>query len=304
MEQASVTALVSAFSRWYHAAHNEVKVFDDAVAGDMLTEEEKTGIASNMAKGIEFFNPAFIGSEAEALRWIVDNQLSPTPLGRAVFAEKRLEMAMHDGVKQYLILAAGYDTFAYRQPVWASEVEIFEIDHPATAADKRARLRAGKISTPENTHYIDMDFNKEGLGNALHAYPGYVREKTSFCSLLGISYYLEKPQFSALLHALAVLMPAGSSIAFDYPDQDSYTERAGIRAQKQAMLARGANEKMLASYAIEEIEAMLAASGFLPVEHMAPKEITDAHFAHYNAANPEHPIYAFDNVNYCVAVKR
>ncbi len=87
-----MTALVSAFSRAYHSIHNTEKVFDDYLAKDILTQSEYEQIASNMSKGIKFFNPSFEGTQDEALRWIVDNQLSPSPLGRAAFAERSLEM--------------------------------------------------------------------------------------------------------------------------------------------------------------------------------------------------------------------
>lgn len=94
MEQKSMTALVSAFSRAYHSLQNTEKVFDGYLAKDILTQSEYEQIASNMSKGINFFNPAFGGTQDEPLRWIADNQLSPSPLGRAAFAEKSFENAV------------------------------------------------------------------------------------------------------------------------------------------------------------------------------------------------------------------
>lgn len=94
MEQKSMTALVSVFSRAYHSLQNTEKVFDGYLAKDILTQSEYEQIASNMSKGINFFNPAFGGTQDEPLRWIADNQLSPSPLGRAAFAEKSFENAV------------------------------------------------------------------------------------------------------------------------------------------------------------------------------------------------------------------
>lgn len=68
-----MTALVSAFSRAYHSENNDIKIFDDSVAGSLLSEEEYNQIAKSMAQGIQFFYPGFTGSDADALRWIVDN---------------------------------------------------------------------------------------------------------------------------------------------------------------------------------------------------------------------------------------
>ena len=117
MEQTSMTALISAFARAFHSQNNETAVFHDDVARQLFTDEEYQRISDTMSAGVGFFNPAFKGNSDQALRWIVDNQLSPVPLGRAAFAENSLERAVQIGAGKYLILGAGYDTFAYRQPV-------------------------------------------------------------------------------------------------------------------------------------------------------------------------------------------
>lgn len=99
-------------------------------------------------------------------------------------------------------------------------------------------------------------------------------------------------------------MSDGSSIIFDYPDENSYTDTAGERAKRQTMLAGAANEKMLASYSYAEIEKMLADCSFLMYEHLTPSEMTTQYFSAYNHANPSRIMTAFDNVNYCLAVKK
>lgn len=304
MEQKSMTALVSAFSRAYHSVQNKEKVFDDYLAKDILSQNEYEQIASNMSKGINFFNPSFEGTQDEALRWIVDNQLSPSPLGRAAFAEKSLENAVRIGATQYLIFAAGFDTFAYRQPDWASKVQIFELDHPAMSADKQRRIQTIIAEKPTNLHFIPADFTEGAWEHNLIACPEFQQDQISFCSLLGISYYLSKQNFAKMISTISGIVPKGSSIVFDYPDEDNYTPKAGERAKKQAAMAGAANEKMLASYFYPELEKLLADSSFLIYEHLIPDEITEQYFKKYNESNSQHPITAFDNVNYCLAVKK
>jgi hypothetical protein len=63
-----MTALVSTFARWYHAENNSITVFDDYLAGDILTDNEKQQISLSMSNGIHFFNPGFNGTSEEALR--------------------------------------------------------------------------------------------------------------------------------------------------------------------------------------------------------------------------------------------
>ena len=304
MEQKSMTALISAFARAYHTENNDVKIFNDSIVRLLLTDMEFNQISKSMTDGIGFFNPSFVGTLTEALKWIVDNQLSPSPLGRAVFAETSLKNAVQIGATQYLVLGAGYDTFAYRQPDWANKLQIFEVDHPSTAKDKELRLESAQIEVKDNTHYIAADFTKKEWHSDLIQNTAFSKDKISFCSVLGVSYYLSQQIFENLIFTLGSILPEGSSLVFDYPDEYSYSDKAGERAQKQAMLAGGANEKMLACYSYEKIEKLLADSGFLIYEHLTPAQITAQYFEEYNLANPLHPIAAFDNVNYCLAVKK
>ncbi|MEO2817549.1 class I SAM-dependent methyltransferase, partial [Flavonifractor plautii] len=263
MEQKSLTALISAFSRAYHALNNEVTIFNDSLARDLLTDEEFNQIAKNMSNGIGFFNPSFVGEPEQALRWVVDNQLSPSPLGRAAFAEKSLEWAVRTGTEQYLIWGAGYDTFAYRQPLWAKALQIFEVDHPATARDKQERLKSAGIVIPDNVHYIEADFTKGTWKKEMQNHNSFNSDKISCCSILGVAYYLSKESFESVISSISSIVAKGSSIIFDYPDENSYTEKAGERTKKQFMLAGVANEKMLACYSYSDIEQLLSAHEFL-----------------------------------------
>jgi methyltransferase (TIGR00027 family) len=304
MGNKSLTALVSTFSRAYHAEHNQVKIFDDRLARQLLTDEEYVSIASNMSQAIAFFQPQFVGSQEQALRRIVDHQLSPSPLGRAAFAEQALELATTLGTRQYLIFAAGYDTFAYRQPDWAANLQIFEIDHPATAADKLRRVSALNMAAPSNLHGIATDFTEPHWQSDLLACPTFDTTLISFSSLLGISYYLSKDEFMQLLATIASMLPKGSSIVFDYPDELTFTSQAGERTQKQVMMAARAGEPMLASYSYSELEKICEKVNLRIYRHLTPADITRELFQSYNDSQPNHQITAFDHVNYCLMVKQ
>lgn len=304
MRKKSITALISTFSRAYHSIQYSEKIFDDYLAKDILNKDEYDEISKSMTLGINFFNPTFEGSNSEALRWIVDNQLSPTPLGRAMFTEKALENAVRIGAKQYLIFAAGYDTFAYRQPSWSSETQIFEIDKSEVVFDKKERIQSVVTKTPSNLQFISADLTTDDWQHGLISNLKFDSSEISFCSLLGLCYYLEKDDFIKLIDQISRLLPQGSSIIFDYPDEKTYTSEAGERTKKQVALASAANEKMFASYSYFELEKLLSKSNFLVYEHLTPYEITERYFKKYNQLNPEYPINAFDNVNYCLAVKK
>ena len=288
----SMTALVSAFARAWHTEHNESPVFHDPLARAMLSDREYADIARNMTQGAAFFAPEGTG---DPLRRVVDQHLAPTPLGRAAFAEQSLQRAVALGAGQYLILGAGYDTFAYRQPPWASGLEIFELDRPEAMEDKQRRLRDRAIPLPDNLHFLPADLTVPHWPQALDQCPAFHPERRSFCSLLGLLYYLPADALPRLLTALADRLPQGSALVFDYP--------VSLEG-KQAQLAQGAGETMQAAYSYGEMEQLLSRHGFLIYEHLEPEEITRQYFSAYNQANPQHPMTAGEKVNYCLAVKQ
>lgn len=293
MKQTSMTALVSAFARAYHAAHRTVKVFDDPLARQLLTDAEYAAISTHMAEGISFFAPSFSGSPEDALQWVVDRFLSPAPLGRAAFAEEALRNAAADGAAQYVIFGAGYDTFAYRQPDWAAKLQLFELDHPAMLADKQTRLARAGLTIPANVHPIPADLTRPDWTDTLAAHPAFDPSAVSFCSLLGLVHYL--PDFGALLDAAAPLLPAGSLLAFDYP-MPGHT-------QALRQLAAAAGEPMCQGYDVPALEALLHAHGFRIRAHWLPDAATARWFAACNAADPAHPMAAAPNTGLCLAEK-
>lgn len=294
MEGIGMTARVSAFARAWHVRNRDC-VYFDPLAEALLGVGDMGEIARNMAQGVGFFCPGFQGTPEEGLRWIVEHQLAPSPLGRAAFAEAELEQS---GARQYLILAAGLDSFGLRQPDWARGMEIFELDLPGPSRDKRSRIAAAGLVPPDKLHFLEDDLADDAWMDALRAHPAFDPGKISFCSLLGIVYYLRLDDFRALLRQLAKVLPAGSRVAMDYPARD-----ASAQFDRQSALARGAGEAMQAAYTRQEMEKLLQGAGFRVVRDLNPNEITGAYFDPYNKRNPDHPIFAAENVNYCLAEK-
>ena len=297
MQTTSMTALVSAFVRAYHSTRDGGEVFDDPLAKALLTGEEYEGISRQMAGGVEFFQPGFRGTREEALEFIVRRHLAPSPLGRAAFAEAALANAAALGAEQYLILGAGYDTFAYRQPAWAEKLTIFELDRPAALEEKRGRLERAGLTPPDNVCFVGADLAEADWGQKLEEHPAFSRKKVNFCSLLGLVYYLSAPDFSALLDTLGALLPKGSALAFDYPAAEDTPSR-------QALLAGAAGEAMRADYDPMALEKLLAGHGFLAYEHLNPAGITERFFGAWNRAHPDRPMESQEGVNYCLAVRQ
>ena len=294
MQEKNMTALVSCFARAYHYESNKYKIFSDNLAKELLTQEEYQNISKNMEEGISFFNKDFTGTKEEALRWIVNENLSPQVLARSAFCEFLLKIAISLGTHQYLLFASGYDTFAYRYN--KNNLTIFEIDTKTMIEDKIKRLQKANLDYHQ-VNYIKCDFTKDNL-KELIINSNYQKDKLSFSSLLGLTYYLTKEDFTNLINSISKLVLPGSTIVFDYPNKETCPKQALI-----TKLANSLNENMLATYTYQDIEEILSNNDFLIYEHLNSKELTNNYFDTYNTLNPNNKIIAPTGVSYCLAVK-
>lgn len=294
MEEKNMTALISCFARCYHYKNNDIRIFSDNMAEKILSKEEYNNISKEMVKGIKFFNPSFVGSEEDALKWIVNNQLSPSVLGRSAFCEKSLENAYRLGCKQYLIFASGYDTFGYRNI--HNDLKVFEIDRESMINDKIRRLDLNNVNH-YLVNYVKCDFTDKNWANKINE-SSYHYDKLSFCSLLGISYYLSKDEFYGMLKNISNMICEGSSIVFDYP---SYEESKSTLINEK--LASSAGEEMKSKYSFNELEKELSNMGLYIYEHLNDEEMTKEYFDNYNKNNND-KIVAPKGVGYCLVVKK
>ncbi|MFE3574833.1 class I SAM-dependent methyltransferase [Lysinibacillus sp. NPDC059133] len=300
--ESSLTSLISAFARAYHSQFDTPIIFDDYLAKELITQKEFHDIQTNMVQGIQFFNKEIAeklnGQTEELLKWIVQTQLSPTPLARAAYCEKVLLNEVMLGLQQYVILGAGLDTFGLRHSELENMLEIFEIDHPATQEFKKKRMAEVNLKLPSNVHFVSMDFTKKfATQNLLDS--GFDNKKTFF-SLLGVSYYLTKEETSSLLDHLFANVPSGSSIIFDYADEKLFKE-SGIsnRVDNMVKMAAASGEPMKSCFTYEELEKMLENSGLLIYEHLSPDTINELYFD-----NRKDYLTAFETIHYVHAVKK
>lgn len=300
--EASITSLVSAFGRAYHSEFDSPKIFDDYVAKDLILPKERNNIETNMVQGIHFFNKdiaeQFQDNPNEILKWITQVQLSPTPLARAAYCERVLFHEITLGAKQYVILGAGLDTFSFRHRKLENKIEIFEVDHPSTQQLKKERIKEAELEMPNNLHFVSMDFTK-GFSYEQLRNEGFENKKTFF-SLLGVTYYLTKEELSSLIDYLFAMVPEGSSIVFDYPDENLFKEKGlSNRVENMVKMAMVGGEPMKSCFSYGEMEALLEKSGVLIYEHLSPEDIYKLYFEGRNDY-----LEAFETVHYVHAVKR
>lgn len=190
---------------------------------------------------------------------------------RSRLAEDALAQAVATGVRQYVILGAGLDTFAYRNP-WPA-LRVFEVDHPATQAWKRQRLVEAHLPVPEGVTFVALDFATEPLPTALRA-AGLRSDEPSFFSWLGVTPYLEPATVLATLAAIASFAAHGGGVVFDYnvpPASFAPLPRAGFAALAARVAAAG--EPFRGFFEPETLVAAMRAMGFHQVRDLGPDEL-------------------------------
>ena len=298
--KASITALMSAFGRAFHAENEEHPVFADYLAKNLMTEEEYAAVQGYILGGAQFFEPEIDPAEQtpkELLRKLINTHIAPSPLCRAAYTEKALKTAVLTGTKQYVILGAGMDTFAFREPAFLSKYRVFEVDHPLTQADKLERIARAGWTAPDNLAFVSVDFTKDSMAERLIA-AGFDPSAKSFFSWLGVTYYLSAEAIDAMLSSLSELCADGSALVFDYPDENFF-DAPERRVQNTMMMAKAGGEPMQSAFSYSELEKLLEAHGFLIYELLTPDDIQRDVIDRAGA-----DLKAFEHVNYCLAVRK
>jgi len=196
--QPSKTALRVALRRAAHQIHDKKPlVFDDPLAVSILGVEYREELKRTPSADRRPFSAA----------------LRAFMVVRARLAEDTLAAAAKElQVTQYLVLGAGLDTFAYRNPY--AQVKVFEVDHPATQAWKLERLAAAGIAVPENARLVPVDFERQALAEELLA-AGFDPKAPTVTAWLGVVPYLTLAAFRDTTELLGGFAK-GSEVVFDY----------------------------------------------------------------------------------------
>ncbi len=191
----SRTAQRVAIRRAAHQLLDEPTVLHDPLALQIIGSEAAEALRSN-PKEHHAFSRAFRAFMA----------------ARSRYAEDELACAFAQGVRQYVVLGAGLDTFAYRNP--HPGLRVFEVDHSATQAWKREQLQAANIAIPESLTFVTIDFDRQTLADGL-GHSAFKGSAPAFFSWLGVTPYLSREACMSTLSFIAK-MPAGSGVVFDF----------------------------------------------------------------------------------------
>jgi methyltransferase (TIGR00027 family) len=253
--KASKTALGVAIRRAAHQLMDRPPVLDDPIA-------------------LRLVGPGYRGKIGRASH-PVGRDLRAFMAVRSRYVEDQLAEFVARGGSQYVVLGAGLDTFAYRNPY--PGLRIFEVDFPATQQDKRAMLAEAAIAVPGNLTFVPLDLEHHTLAEDLAA-AGFDAGWPAFFGWLGVIPYLPRETFRATLGTIARL-PAGSGVGFDYaiaPETLSAVGRTAFDALAERVAAAG--EPFQLFFTPEEIEAELRRAGFQRFEQLDYRELNERYF--------------------------
>jgi methyltransferase (TIGR00027 family) len=195
---------------------------------------------------------------------------------RSRYAEDNLAAAVAAGCTQYVILGAGLDTFAYRNPF--PQIRVFEVDFPATQEWKRNLLHSAGIPEPANLTFVPLDFEHHTLQQGL-AEAGFDAIRPAFFCWLGVVPYLTLRAFRTTIDLIASL-PSGSGVTFDYAlsAEDLSPARQRVR-QALADRVAAVGEPFRLFFRSEQLENELKTAGFQRIEQIDSEETNARYFA-------------------------
>ncbi|MCX5481498.1 SAM-dependent methyltransferase [Kaistia geumhonensis] len=253
----SATAYRAAVRRAAHQLLDKPVIFDDPLALTIVGGDRGSAVARDEISRADSAGGA-------ALRAFI--------AARARFAEDRIAAAVDSGVRHVVVLGAGLDTFAYRNPFADRGVLVYEVDHPATQAWKRQRLQQTQIAVPPSVRYVAVDFSTDRLDEKLAA-AGLDTAAPAFFTWLGVVPYLDDAAIASTLGVIAARR-GGAELVFDYaepPDRVGMLQRLAFLTLAGRAAALG--EPIVSYFRPDEIEKKLAAFGFSVAANLAGPDL-------------------------------
>ena len=259
--QPSRTMLRSAIRRAAHQLLDDPLIFNDPIVIGLVPEASEPAIRDTLDD---------VGApDPKLLRYMFAM--------RSRFAEDRLAQAAARGVRQYVMVGAGLDTFPWRQPDFAKTMQIFAADHPASLAWTNGRLRQHGLSRPSNLTYVPVNLEERRLGDQLLAC-GFESEAASFCSVLGVTQYLDREAVDALF-AFAAALAKGSEIVFSFAPPDDQIDAEGRDAFTSFGRRPVLGEPWKSPLRASDLVAQLTDLGFSDIFHLTPELARQRYFA-------------------------
>jgi methyltransferase (TIGR00027 family) len=194
---------------------------------------------------------------------------------RSRLAEDRLAAG---AFRQYVILGAGLDSFAWRRPDLLGSLTVFEVDHPASQAWKLERVRDLGLPLSDSQVFVPADFEAEPVQDVLGMAGFDWAQPAMFC-WTGVAPYLTVQAIESTLHTIAAAAP-GSEVVFSYLAEDAVLDDVGTEyARIYTPIAASVGEPLQPGWPVIEIERLISRCGLKVVDHPARADLQQRYFA-------------------------
>ncbi len=225
-------------------------------------------------------------------------------ISRTRFIDDLIEKSATEGVEQYVILGAGYDSRAHRLEL-PSSLKIFEVDQPEVQDRKRSKLPK-ELPNLENVTYVTVDFAHQSLTERL-LNAGFDRTKSTVFTLEGVTQYISKEAFNSTMKEMSRLCQKTSSIfALSFVNEllnknpEDCFGRGYLNPEKKANLikklsAKAAGEPWISFYSTEEIEGLLSENGYSIKENVTLEDLNSLYFGPVGRTLSENEIFKLEH---------
>ena len=260
------TAEGAVLGRASHTLHAENPVLRDTWAVELLGEASRAQARDpehdarvREASGIDFRLILALG------------------VGSLRYAEEEVERCVRGGIEQYVILGAGFDTFALRRGDMADRLRIFEVDFPDVQALKRQRIEAATPTPAQIPTFVPVDFETTKVSEALSG-SGFDPDRPSVWSWMNTIPYVTVEATEATLADARTMMAPGSRLCLNYqgdvpltPDQRAYLGKIGLTAEQ-------GGEPWISKWLPERFEEVVADRGFRLIDHATEDDLNARYF--------------------------
>ncbi|QJB41124.1 class I SAM-dependent methyltransferase [Chitinophaga oryzae] len=198
---------------------------------------------------------------------------------RARFIEELIIKETENGITQYVILGAGLDAFAQRNPAVASRLHIYEIDEPGTLEWKRRRLIDTGYGVASGLHFVGVDFEKGQSWWDRLLQAGFNPQQPAVIACTGVTLYLSREAISQLLRYIAGMAP-GSKAAITFLLPQELLEEEDLALQQASVKgAKASGNPFVSFFTPEQVIALAAESGLKNVAIVSPAELKARYFS-------------------------
>ena len=199
-------------------------------------------------------------------------------VGSLRYAEDEVERCVREGIDQYVVLGAGFDTFALRREDLADRLRVFEVDFPDVQDLKRRRIEAADARPAQVPTFVPVDFETTCLSDALPP-SGFDATRPSVWSWMNTIPYVSVEGTEATLAEVRKMMSPGSRLTLNYQPDIPLTPPQAEYLGKIGTTTREGGEPWVSKWRPERFEEVVAERGFRVIDHSTEDDLNARYYA-------------------------